>query len=717
MLDLNAFQHLPQLDTLFDEITHADPGLIVVAGFEARPHLERDAVSSGRGSVFAILARQIFSADAHTRAAVVSEHKEGQLRLSARASDRVKLFSPNGEEEYVAALGRALNLGYPLVFAEKFSSECVADALQAAKRGRRIVTQMDTPLAGAWVARELRDAGQEDASLEGLRAVIAVRRLPMLCPECKQPDGEFYRAAGCEKCNGTRRRGEVSIFDVWRAEANRNPLETPSVLSFESYAFELARQGLLAQEDAQNLDMMLLYRTFHLLTASEKYTVDTTQALKSQVTELQVASRTHEQQYLASFALQQVGHKLLELDSVEELGAYICRRAHDLCGADRAVLYLLHHDQTAEIVALNGWDAHWLGQRVRFEDLFRASDVGEGHLPYAGYPPGIPTRTADQEGAYVRAGLRVPLVAQREVVGAMIFHSTIRKNFDARDGALLHALANAGAAAIQRADLIDSLREKIEQLEAAQQQIVQKERLERELELARTVQQNMLPHQFPLVPGAQFYARNEPARQVGGDFYDVFLLDVNQVGVVIADVSDKGMPAALFMALTRSLVRAEAQREASPERVLRRVHRLLLDLAEPTQFVTLFYGVLDLQTRSMTFVRAGHDYPLLVRADEVITLRGVGTVLGILEEQELILDEQHIQLQRGDRLVLYTDGMTDAFDKNEEFFGRQGMERVSRKYFSAPLEKMGDALFDAVTLHQGEAERFDDMTLLIVGLT
>lgn len=282
---------------------------------------------------------------------------------------------------------------------------------------------------------------------------------------------------------------------------------------------------------------------------------------------------------------------------------------------------------------------------------------------------------------------------------------------------LLHALANAGAAAIQRADLIGNLREKLSALEAAQVGLAAKERLERELELARTVQQNMLPHQFPLLAGVKFYARNEPARQVGGDFYDVFMLDNNRVGVVIADVSDKGMPAALFMALTRSLVRAEAQREPSPERVLRRVHRLLLQVAEPTQFVTLFYGVLNLADRSLTFVRAGHDYPLLVRGDEITTLRGVGTMLGLLDEDEVILNEIKMDLQSGDRLVLYTDGMTDAVNTAEELYSRAEMEIVALANASAPLDKMGDAIFDAVTAHQGEAMQFDDMTLLIVALT
>lgn len=716
MLDLNAFHHLPQLDALFDEIAREDAGLVIVAGLEPRPQFEYDASASGRGVVFGILARRIFSAHPHTRAAIVSEHKDAQLRLSSRTRERAKIFSPTAEEDFSAAMGRALERGYSLVFAEKFTRECAAPALQAAQRGQHIAAQMDSPLAGAWIVRELRETIDDDALLKELRAVIAVLRLQTLCDNCKTRDGEFFRAAGCSKCANTGRRGEISIFDVWRAEPNQRPYETPSALSFQTYALELARQGFLARHDAEQIEAAQLHRVFHLLTASERHTIHTTQDLRTQVLDLRTKANTSEQQYVVSMALQQLGYKLLELESVRELGEHIFRRAQDLCGADRAVLYLLHHDQTAEVVALNGWDMRWLQTRVNFQELFRATDVGEGHLPFAGYPPGIPKRTADEEGAYVRTGLRVPLVAQREVVGAMIFHSTTRANFTPGEAALLHALANAGAAALQRADLIGNLREKISQLEIAQFQIAQKERLERELELARTVQQNMLPHQFPLVAGAQFYARNEPARQVGGDFYDVFLLDEQRVGVVIADVSDKGMPAALFMALTRSLVRAEAPRERSPEKVLRRVHHLLLELAEPTQFVTLFYGVLDVPQKVLRFVRAGHDYPLLMREQEVLVLRGVGTMLGLLDESEVILNEELIQLQRHDRLVLYTDGLTDAINAREEHFGRARLERVARENFSAPLEQMGDALFDAVAQHQGDGERFDDMTLLIVGI-
>lgn len=717
MLDLNAFHHLPQLDALFNEIAHQQSGLVIVAGLEARPHLEHQAHSSGRGVVYSMLARQIFSAHPLIRAAIVTAEKEAQLRLPTRSRERVKVLSPRRDEDYGALLERALNLKHPVLFAEHFARECLTAILQAGMDGRVVVTQMDTPLAGAWVVRALAETLDDEKLLRGLSAIIAVERLQTLCDNCRKKNGEFFCAPGCEKCSGTGRLGDISIFDVWRADPDTDPLDTRSVLSFHDYTLELARQGVLDQTDVTDLETAQLYRTFHLLTTSERHTLRATQSLRNQVLDLRTKQRTYEQQYFVSMALQQVGYKLLELESVEELGAYICRRAEDLCGANRAVLYLMHADQTAEIVALNGWDSRWLGTRVRYDAIFRSASITEGHSPFEGYPPGIPTRTADQEGAHVRTGLCVQLVAQRQVVGAMIFHSTIRANFSPGDEALLHALANAGAAAIQRADLIENLREKINALEAAQEGLAAKERLDRELELARTVQQNMLPTRFPLVAGYQFYARNEPARQVGGDFYDVFTLEDNCIGVVIADVSDKGMPAALFMALTRSLVRAEAQREPSPERVLRRVHRLLLQVAEPTQFVTLFYGVLDPADHSLTFVRAGHDYPLLLRNNEVTTLRGVGTVLGLLDEKEIILQEQQMDLHSGDRLILYTDGMTDAFNADQILFERAGLEQAALNNATLPLAEMGDALFDAVTAHQGHTEQFDDMTLLIVAIT
>jgi serine phosphatase RsbU (regulator of sigma subunit) len=713
MLTLNAFYHLPQLDALFDEIAHADSGIVIVAGMESRAHVD-PGTAAGRGLVFSILARQTLDAQPRTRAALVSEHKDAQLRLSTRERYRVKHFFPTANETYSEIAARVAEQKYPLLLLEKLDAAGIAPAQRAAQNGLHVVTQLDTPLHGAWVARYLGEACGDAALAKLLHWVVAVRRLPRLCDICKQRDGEFFRAVGCAACNGHGYRGDLFLFDVWKNNSEIAPPSQPSVLSFETYAHELARTEFLAHADSHELDAAQLYHTFQILSSGQEQMNEAARSLRAQVTEMELGRRALEQQYRTSIALQDVGHKLLVLDTVQELAAYIARRAHELCGADRAVLYLLQGDGSAEIASLHGWDARWLSVQIPFQELFRGHALDGQSGVFAGYPPGIPKRVADVEGTYVRAGLLVQLIAQREVVGAMLFQSTIRKTFEARDIALLNALANAGAAAIQRADLIKTLRDKIEQLEAAQIEIAKKERLERELELARQVQQNMLPRIFPLLPGVAFYARNAPARAVGGDFYDVFVLDADRVGIVIADVSDKGMPAALFMALTRSLVRAEAPRERSPEIVLRRVHRLLREVGEPTQFVTLFYGVLDLTARSLTYVRAGHDYPLLVRGGALRLLDAPGTLLGFLEENEIFLQEARVQLEHGDSIILYTDGMTDALNDAGKEFGRDALQQIALAYSASPAQELGDALFDAVLQHQGAADAFDDMTLLIV---
>lgn len=713
MLNLNAIYHLPQLDALFAEIARAQAGLVVVAGMEPRAEVSA-ALSGGRGLIYNILARQTLDAQPRTRTALVSEHKEPLLRLAARESYRVKHFYPAGNETYPEIVARVAPQNYPLCLLEKLGRDCISPALRAAHGGKHVVTQLDTPLYGAWVARYLAEASDDRTLVAHLNWIIAVRRMPRLCDDCKQRDGEFFRAVGCPLCESGGYRGEITLFDVWRSSAGSDPTIEPSVLPVEAYAHELARMGFLAHADSHDLDAAQLYRTFQVLTIGQENLVETTHTLHAQVTEMELARRALEQQYRTSIALQEVGHKLLVLDTVQELAAYIARRAQELCGADRTVLYLLKEDGSAEIASLHGWDARWLGVRIPFQELFRGRDADGQSGVFVGYPRGIPTRVADVEGAHVRAGLFVLAIAQREVMGAFLFQSTVRKTFEAREIALLNALANAGSAAIQRADLIENLRDKIQQLEAAQRAVAKKERLERELELARQVQQNMLPRIFPLLPGLAFYARNEPARQVGGDFYDVFVLDAGRVGVVIADVSDKGMPAALFMALTRSLVRAEAPREPSPEIVLRRVHRLLREIGEPTQFVTLFYGVLNITARTLTYVRAGHDYPLLVRGETLRELDAPGTLLGLLEEDELYLEQAQIQLERGDCLVLYTDGMTDALNPAGMEFGRRALAQFALGHAGVPAQELGDALFDAVQEHQGSAAAFDDMTLLIV---
>jgi serine phosphatase RsbU (regulator of sigma subunit) len=263
----------------------------------------------------------------------------------------------------------------------------------------------------------------------------------------------------------------------------------------------------------------------------------------------------------------------------------------------------------------------------------------------------------------------------------------------------------------------EELAQAYRELQEAQVALVEKERLERELELARDLQQSILPHDFPPLPGIDFAARSRPARQVGGDFYDIIPLRGERVGLVMADVSDKGMPAAMYMALTRSLIHAEAKRSSSPRRVLLSVHRLLMEMSQAEMFVTAFYGVLDAATGGLRYARAGHDRPLLVShsSGECQFLAAQGMLLGYLDK--VTLEEAEVGLHPGDLLILYSDGITDANSPGGDFFGVERLRDVVCAADELSAQGVCDHIFRHVGDFQAGTLQYDDMALLIVKLS
>jgi serine phosphatase RsbU (regulator of sigma subunit) len=460
-----------------------------------------------------------------------------------------------------------------------------------------------------------------------------------------------------------------------------------------------------------HLDTDLLQRIHGALASSDSALVEAKATLERRVVEIETANKVLRQRTEALLSLQQIGNALITSTNLEELAGRVCHHTCELCGADRVVLYYLRSDRDAEILAVRGWDSEVAGRRV---DPRQVSEQGTSPRRYKDTPPGIKVRHSDIERVALRAGLRVPLRAQDQQVGLMIVHSTRATRFEPGQEALLQTFAFQAALAIQRTGLIETLQDKITQLEAAQAELIQKERLEKELELAREVQQSVLPRVFPRVRGYAFAGYNVPARQVGGDFYDVFQLDSGRFGLVMADVSDKGMAAALYMALTRSVLLAEAHRESSPRQVLVNVHHLLLELGDPNMFVTVFYGVIDTENRELTYARAGHDWPILIRDGDLALLEGPGTFLGFSDIKDLRLVEQTVYLRPGDRLLLYTDGLTDALSPDEFPFGRERLASLARDATDLSAVQLCSRISAQLADHQGDREQFDDMTLLVV---
>jgi serine phosphatase RsbU (regulator of sigma subunit) len=251
-------------------------------------------------------------------------------------------------------------------------------------------------------------------------------------------------------------------------------------------------------------------------------------------------------------------------------------------------------------------------------------------------------------------------------------------------------------------------------LEAAQAQLIEKEALERELRRAREIQESSLPRTLPRLPSVDLGARMVPAREVAGDFFDVFPNGEGTLGLVVADVCGKGMPAAIFMALTRSLLRAEASRTAFPAEALRNVNQHLLEMNAAGMFVTILYGLLQPATHTFAYARAGHEPPLLWDAlgAPQPPARTNGHPLGLLPDPDL--DLQVVCLPQGGTLLLYTDGVTEATDARDDFFGVERLHMAVRDLLSAPAQQLCDGLVEALAAYRGVAPQADDITLVAV---
>jgi sigma-B regulation protein RsbU (phosphoserine phosphatase) len=262
-----------------------------------------------------------------------------------------------------------------------------------------------------------------------------------------------------------------------------------------------------------------------------------------------------------------------------------------------------------------------------------------------------------------------------------------------------------------------ALRRLSKQLQQANEQLQKANRkMERELVLAGEVQASFLPQELPDIPGWQLAVMLEPSRETCGDFYDVNLLPSGRLGILIADVVDKGAGAALFMALTWILIRTyAAEYPTRPELVLSAVNRRILEDTNTEQFVTVFYGTLDLVTGTMMYCNAGHCRPYLLSADAggaVQTLRTSGMVLGVTEDATW--EQKVVQFTPGDALVLYTDGITEAQNARGAFFGEDRLRDCMHASPGRSAWEIQKAVMADVCEFVGDAPQSDDIALMVV---
>ena len=256
------------------------------------------------------------------------------------------------------------------------------------------------------------------------------------------------------------------------------------------------------------------------------------------------------------------------------------------------------------------------------------------------------------------------------------------------------------------------LQQAYDELRAAQAQIIEKEKLERELQVARQIQESILPRTLPKVPGFDFGAKMIPTRAVGGDFFDFVQIDPTHVGIAIADVSDKGVPAAIFMALARSLLRAESMRSLDPFTVVQNVNNLLTEMNDAGMFVTVVYGVLDCTTRQFHYARAGHDAPVVFGSDHKYLVPDLKTSNPIGIFPDIPLDVQSITINPGQSLIMFTDGITEAMNEQSELYSIERLYDLIVEFPVLSAQDICTRIIDQVIQYRGSAPQSDDITMV-----
>jgi serine phosphatase RsbU (regulator of sigma subunit) len=414
--------------------------------------------------------------------------------------------------------------------------------------------------------------------------------------------------------------------------------------------------------------------------------------------------RIHEQA-----ALLELSNQLLSHLDMDEMTTYLAQEVQRLLEADACSL-ILPDEEPGYLAfrAASGWRTNPVSAQHRIPDT-DLSGPGlamhtQQHLLVEDLKQDDPTSWMpywlEREG--FRGHAVIPLIADGQSIGALVINTRRPRQWDENQVRFLHLLANQAANAIDKARLY--------------QETLKRQRLVEELSVARKIQLSLLPKAPPKVSGWEFAAFYRPARQIGGDFYDFIELPgkPGQWGILIADVADKGVASALYMALCRTVIRTTAISGRSPASALMRANDLILQDSQSDLFLTTFYAKLDTDTGRLVYSNAGHNPPLWLKVNdgECQPLSAHGIILGAFPDVEL--EDQRVDIAPGDLLVFYTDGVTEAIDSSQKEFGLGRLQAVVEAHTDASARQILEAVVDAVDAYTGEAPPFDDLTMVVV---
>ncbi len=412
------------------------------------------------------------------------------------------------------------------------------------------------------------------------------------------------------------------------------------------------------------------------------------------------SSQLSSQRLALLYSISQTFNSSLDLDEVLNI---VMDEVIKATNAERGFLVLRDTEGEIDFRAARGMD-----QTTLDDPEFQISRGVVGEVTKNGQP--ILTSDAQLDERFsgrqsvINLGLRsimcAPLKVKQDLLGAIYVDNSLQAGiFTEDDLDLLAAIASNAATAIENARLY--------------QVAVEKGRMERELQIAHRVQSSLIPKEIPQISGWEFSARWIPAREVAGDFYDFITSDEGKLGLVIADVVDKGMPAALFMAFSRSTLRNNVLRLPTPKDGIAEVNKLICADSVYGMFLTLVYCLIEPDSGEVTYVNAGHNPPLLYRSDkdEILDLSRTGIPLGVTEEASY--DQESSTLNSGDFILFYTDGICDAVNSQGEEFGMERVRRVLLDNSRGSADEILAALERTSIDFTGSTAPFDDITIMI----
>jgi sigma-B regulation protein RsbU (phosphoserine phosphatase) len=407
-------------------------------------------------------------------------------------------------------------------------------------------------------------------------------------------------------------------------------------------------------------------------------------------------------------AMRTVSEVMTSNINLDDLLSLIINKLVTTIGAERGTLFIV--DETGEE----------LWSKVLLEDVGPLSEIrikiGEGiagHVAVTGEVVNISDAYADPRfnpnfdqvtGFRTRSILATPMLnPQQKIIGVVQLLNKHDGAFSFRDERLLAAMSSQAAISIENARLY--------------QQEMQQQLIKQELETAHSIQASFLPDTIPKYAGWDIGAFWCPIRNVAGDFYDFYPIDNGRMAVVIADVSGKGIPAALFMALSVTVLRFGMSLNLPPHEVTRRANELIIADQRSRMFATTFVGYISLESGEMEFSSGGHNPALVYRGASKTCeyINASGVAVGIFKGAEFVLETARLDV--GDILVLYTDGITEVINTEEEEFGEERLETLVIRNANRPAEYIADLVLEAITEFAGEQDLFDDATLVIIKRT